>query len=333
MQPSSDQTMKMFFLTEEELFETMIPTAHPFRKLNELIDFETLIAPLRSLYSDLGQNGIDVQKGFKALLLQFWEDKSDREIENALRENIAIRWFCGFSLQEKTPDHSYFGKLRGRIGAKHLADTFKRINTILEGYGLFGNFFTFIDASSIVSKIALWNERDQAIADGEEKLNNANVMKYAADKDARFGAKSKTKYWFGYKTTKSVDMRHGLIRKTALTPGNVLDPDVLKSVCPNQGMVFTDKLYDRKDVDGVLKAKGCHAATIRKNNSKRKNRDLDRWRSGVRMPFESVFSKMEKRARYRGLVKNVFQNFFEAITHNLKKAVTILPRAPVTASV
>jgi IS5 family transposase len=126
-------------------------------------------------------------------------------------------------------------------------------------------------------------------------------------------------------------MRYGLIKKTAVTPANVLDPEVLKSVCPKNSMVFTDKLYDRKDVVRVLKANGCHAATIRKNNNKTKNRDLDRWRSGVRMPFEGVFSKMEKRARYRGLVKNVFQNFCEAITHNLKKAVTILPRSPVLA--
>lgn len=331
MQQSSDKTQRMLLATEEELFSLMIPSDHAFRKLNGIIDFGTLVSPLRSLYSELGATGIDIQKGFKALLIQFWEDYSDRQMESAIRENIAVRWFCGFSIQESTPDHSYFGKLRDRIGAKRLADVFKEINKTLESKGLFGNVFTFIDASSIITKNALWKERDQAIADGKEKLNNTNVSEYAADTQAKWGAKSETNFWFGYKTSKSVDMRHGLIRKTAVTPANVLDPDVLKSICPDQGMVFTDKLYDRKDVDRVLRAKGCHAATIRKNNNKTKNRDLDRWRSRVRMPFEGVFSKMEKRARYRGLVKNVFQNFCEAIVHNLKKAMTILPRSPVLA--
>ncbi len=47
--------------------------------------------------------------------------------------------------------------------------------------------------------------------------------------------------------------------------------------------------------------------------------------------FEAVFSKVKKRARYRGAVKAAYQNFFEAIVHNLKKAVVILPRSSVIA--
>jgi len=331
MQTYANKTKKMLFSTEEEIFDRLVEADNPFRQLQAIINFDALVEPLRACYRDLGRTGIDVAKGYKALLIQFWEDYSDREMEKALRHNLAIRWFCGFSLTEDTPDHSYFGKLRERLGTKRIADTFNTVSRILEGKGLFGNVFTFIDASSIITKTALWKERDRAIKDGAEKLNNANVSDYAADKDARWGAKSKTSYWFGYKRYDAVDMRYGLIRKTAATPANVLDPDVMESVCPRQGMVFTDKLYDRKDVDRVLKAHGCHPATIRKNNSKRKNRDLDRWRSRVRMPFEGVFSKVEKRARYRGTAKVVFQNFFEAIVHNLKKAVTILPRSPVMA--
>ena len=67
---------------------------------------------------------------------------------------------------------------------------FTEVNKTLESRGLFGNVFTFIDASSIISKTALWEERDRAIADGAES-NNKNVKDYAADKDARWGAKSK----------------------------------------------------------------------------------------------------------------------------------------------
>ena len=67
---------------------------------------------MRATYSTLGANGIDVESGLKALLIQFWENYSDREMEKAVRENIAIRWFCGFGLLDETPDHSYFGKLR-----------------------------------------------------------------------------------------------------------------------------------------------------------------------------------------------------------------------------
>ena len=284
-----------------------------------------MIQPLAALYSDLGATGIEIEKGFKALLVQFWEDYSDRDMEKCLRENIAVRWFCGFSLMADTPDHSYFGKLRRRIGPTQLADIFKTINETMKEQGLFGNVFTFIDASSIITKTALWEERDRAIKDGEEKLNNAVVSHYAADKEARWGAKSKTNIWFGYKRHNAVDMRYGLIDKLAVTPANVLDFKTVKNICPQQGLVFMDKLFDCRETYFWLKANRCAAAVIRKNNNPNKNRDLDRWRSSIRMPFEGTFSKQSKRAKYRGLAKVTFQCFFEAIVHNLKKAVKILP--------
>ena len=81
-------------------------------------------------------------------------------------------------------------------------------------------------------------------------------------------------------------------------------------------MVFADKGYDFKEADKWLKAKGCYAAVIRRNNNKKKNKDLDGWRSGIRMPFEGVFSKQRKGAKFRGQAKVVMQCFFEAICHN-----------------
>ena len=331
MQIPSNKTGKMLLLnTEEELFNSIIDDKHPFRRLKEIIDFESLVEPMRACYSTLGAHGIDIEKGIKSLLIQFWENYSDREMEKAIKENMAIRWFCGFGLVEAIPDYSYFSKLRKRIGTKRIADLFKNINATLESRGLFGNIFTFIDASAIVSKTALWEERDEAIKDGEMKLNNQNVKHYASDTEARWGAKSKKNIWFGYKRHEAIDMRHGLVKKVTATPANVPDFKVAESVCPKEGAVFMDKIYDTKKTDSLLKAKGVHLATIRKNNNPLKNQDLDRWYSKIRMPFESSFSKLQKRTRYRSLVKVLFQCFMEAIVHNLKKAERLL-LAPIPA--
>ncbi len=223
MVKEENKTLKLFTSAEEEIIEKMVKEDHAFRKLKQIINFEELISPYRKLYSETGAEGIDIIKGFKALLIQFWEDYSDREMEKVLEENVAVKWFCGFGLLEKTPDHSYFGKLRKRLGTKNVADIFNSVNDQLRVKGLFGDVFKFIDASSIITKTALWEERDRAIAKGEEKLNNANVEKYAADKDARWGAKSKTNIWFGYKRHHNVDMRFGLIDKVAVTPANAPD--------------------------------------------------------------------------------------------------------------
>lgn len=83
---------------EKKLFDTALGTDHAYRKLNRLINFNKLASDLQKLYSNLGQPGIPAVRGLKAILLQFWEDYSDREMEAAVRENLAIRWFCGFSL-------------------------------------------------------------------------------------------------------------------------------------------------------------------------------------------------------------------------------------------
>ena len=49
------------------MMEKLIKDDHAFRKLNKIVDFEKLIIPYRKLYSDIGVEGIDVVKGFKAL--------------------------------------------------------------------------------------------------------------------------------------------------------------------------------------------------------------------------------------------------------------------------
>lgn len=315
---------------EGKLFSSVVGTDHAYRKLNKLIDFHSLVTPLEKLYSPLGQHGIPAVKGVKAMLLQFWEDYSDREMERAVCENLAIRWFCGFSLTDKTPDHTYFCKLRKRVGTKLIADMFNFINDKLKQKGLFGNIFYFIDASAIITKTALWEERDKAIKDGHDKLNNLVVKEYAADKQARWGAKSKKNIWFGYKRHTSVDMRYGLISKTTVTPANVLDFQVVDQICPSQGYIFTDKLYDTKKTEDVFRASGCSPGTIRKNNNSGKNYDLDRWRSRMRMPYEATFSQFPKRTRYRGKTKVLFQNFGQSICFNLKKAIQYLPQSTYT---
>jgi IS5 family transposase len=320
-----NKTIKMITTNEEEILEKLVEKDNPFRKITELVNFYEIASPYYSLYSDIGAKGIDIVKGFKCLLVQFWEDYSDRQMEAALKYNVAVKWFCGFELMEKTPDHSYFGKLRKRLGAKRVADIFNKVNNVLREKGYFGDTFKFIDASAVVTKTALWKERDIAIKEGEETLNNAVVNKYTADKNAKWGAKSKNNIWFGYKRHHSVDMRFGLIDKLAVTAANVLDFHALKNICPENQMIFMDKLYDNKTADLVLQINNCAGATIRKNNNKCKNRDLDRWRSSVRMPFEGCFSKLRKRAKFRGQARVTMQCFFEAMCHNLRKAITVKP--------
>ena len=317
-----DRQVNMF----ETHVEDLVRSNHPYRKLLKILDLKQLCEPLQCLLNkNKGCPGYNIESGFAGLILQWMEDLSDRELERFLQENNSGKYFCGFSLKEKTPDHSYFSVLRKKIGAERLATIFNMIVRKLKENKLVSNVFTFVDASKLISKAALWEERDRAISKGMEKLNNQNVKKVANDKQARYGCKGKDNYWFGYKRNVAVCMKQGFITKVAITPANITDSKALKHICPRGGAVFADKGYADKNAFKILKKNRCENKIIFKNNMINKDYIRDARISKLRMPYESVFSKMSKKARYTGVAKNQFQGFMQAIAYNLKKLIRIAP--------
>ena len=201
---------------------------------------------------------------------------------------------------------------------------FNWMNKKLEEAGIMGTLFTFADASIIIAKETTWTERDKALANGESGLNNQNMSKYLADTDARFGCKG-SEYWCGYKRNTACDMKSGFIKKVAVTPGNITDQAAFALVCPKNSIVFGDKAFCLKPAQDAMKANGCESAAILRNNMKNKNFDLDRWKTKVRAPFESTFSKQNDKTRYRGLAKVQLQAFMQALVFNIRRLVVIAP--------
>ena len=303
--------------------DELVPANHPYRQLDQLLSFAQLSAPYQHLYSGLGPKAKGVEFGLRALVLQFLEDLSDREMERYLQENNAGKWFCELTLTEKSPDHSYFGDFRKRLGTTRLMNLFNQVRNSLKSMNLIREVFTFVDASQLVSKLSTWEDRDKAIKVGLETFNNEAASKIGADKQARFGCKGKKKYWFGYKEHVSVDMQSGLINKVAATSAEVPDADGLSHVCPRHGAVFGDRGYCVRPAQTTLKRRGCHDATIKKNNMKGKDHRRDRWLSAMRAPYERVFAHRNKRVRYRGLAKVQFQVGIRALVFNLKRVMAL----------
>jgi IS5 family transposase len=303
--------------------DKVVDKGHSLRKIKISIPFDSLTYRIKDCVSDVGRNGYGLEVAIKCLFLQFYYDRSDRQLEREMRDSIAMRWFCDFGITDQTPDHTYFSRMRTMIGTKRIWKLFKLINKAAKEEGLIGGVFSFVDSSILKTKETTWEERDKALADGEDELNNKNIDGYSADKDARFGCKGQSNFWYGYKRHLCVDMKQGLITRLAVTPANLPDWDGLRHICPDGGMVFGDKAYGVKTAQNIMRANGCHSGAILRNNMKNKNKDLDRWRTKVRMPFEGVFSKDETRARYRGIAKVQMQGLWEAIIHNVKRLVVI----------
>ena len=315
----SNRHQSQLFLT----LDSLIDSEHPYRKLDALLCFRTLSHPLSNIYATRGPKGRGVEFGLRALVLQFMEDLSDREMERYLSEYLAAKWFCNVGLEEGMPDHSYFGDFRAQIGTRGLMDLFSVVRAGLMSMGLIREVFTFVDASQLVSKLTTWDDRDKAIKVGLEKFNNETASKVAADKQARFGCKGNHKFWYGYKKHVSVDMQSGLINKIAATSAEVTDAQGLSNVCPKSGAVYADKGYCVSPAKITLKRNGCHDATIKKNNMLGKNRDKDRWISGIRSPYERVFAHRSKRVRYKGIAKVQFQVGIKALCFNLKRLMVL----------
>lgn len=306
---------------EMVVMEELIPQDHPYRRLKSLIDFEKIQESVEIIEAETGAIGFGKKRLVMCLILQFMEDLSDREFDRFIAENIAGKWFADFGIREKTPDYTTICKFRKALGCKRISRIFNEVKRQLQLKGYGAEVFTFVDATALTSKLSMWEERDKAIQDGYERFNNEVIKKYSADKDVRIGSKGKNKYWFGYKKHVAVDTQSGIITKVAVTKANVSDSDGARHVLPKSGAVLADKGYVGAIM--AIKARALHPMVILRNNMKEKNKDLDRWISGLRSPYERTFSKQNQRVRYRGIAKNQAAEFLYAVAYNFRRLLVL----------
>ena len=193
---SSDSSKQMEVVTLDQL----VSDNHIYRKFLKLWNLSEIKIELEKIEVDSDHKGYGIFRLFLCLLLQFMEDLSDRELEEAIKSNNSFKWFCGFGLTEKTPNHTVFTGARKRIGTNRLSKIFNILRSQLKSQGYMNEVFTFIDASHLISKASLWKERDKAIKKKYDKLNNEILPKIAKDKQAKFGCKGGNKFWYGFKT-------------------------------------------------------------------------------------------------------------------------------------
>jgi IS5 family transposase len=328
-----ERRAQMFFMNYD--LEKMVPKEHALRKVKERFPAQEIGEKREEWKKCLGREGYGMEVGLKALFLQFWGDCSDREMEERLRYDISYRWFCGFKMEDETPDHTYFCRVRKSLGEKWIGELFDKISEDAALKQIIKRLGSFVDASAIRRKEAEWKKRDEE-REKEEKGATApapanspgEIAKFSADHEARWGCKGKKKYWFGYKRHVSVDTDSGLIEKVWTTRANVNDAEAFKYVCPEGKRVLADRAYDTENVRSILKRRRCQDGVLRLTKRKDFDRERNKALSKQRAPWEHVFSKMSKRTRYMGLAKTHLQVLMEAIVHNLKRLVTLEVQTP-----
>jgi transposase, IS5 family len=154
------------------------------------------------------------------------------------------------------------------------------------------------------------------------------------DPDARFGRKSATKSFYGYKEHLATDADSELITAVTVMPTNVADSEVFEPLVDHDAREVTaDKGYDTNANHRRLKANGQRSNIMVKKNRVNPQvlgrADPDSWRE--RPDIERKFAEQEKsyglrQVCYRGLAKVTIQVLIVCMVVNCTRSACVRKR-------
>ena len=226
-----------------------------------------------------------------------------------------------------------FGVLRAvslpngsRLGPEKFQQIFNEIITQAREAGLVSDRLRIIDATHLQAKVDLFRLPEPPVD------TPAAQAPGSPDPDARFGRKSQTKRFYGYKEHIGIDADSELITAVTVTPGNVADSDEFTAlVDPHARDVTADKGYDTNANHRQLKDNGQRSSIVVKNN--RTNPEIigqaNPKSQRERPNIERKFAEQKKyhglsQARYWGLAKVSIQVLMTCIVVNCKKIAKLV---------
>src|SRR5262250_1796933 len=176
--------------------DDVVPDDHRVREIAAVLDLSWVHAELAPYYSQRGRPSIDPVLMIRMLLIGYvFAIRSERLLCREVKVNLAYRWFCGLSIENKIPDHSAFSRARNERFRE--SDVFRRVfERVVEACiaaGLVGGEGFAVDASLIVADANKqrsipghdWNK------DLDPQMASRAVREYLASlDDAAFGAAS-----------------------------------------------------------------------------------------------------------------------------------------------
>jgi transposase len=93
--------------------DEVVPADHVVRRIDAVLDLGWIHKELAPFYSNTGRPSIDPELMIRMLLVGYvFAIRSERGICAEVRVNLAYRWFCRLSIEDKIPDHSVFSRAR-----------------------------------------------------------------------------------------------------------------------------------------------------------------------------------------------------------------------------
>ena len=133
---------------------TAVPDDHLVRQIAAVLDLSWVHGELAPHYSHTGRPSIDPVLMIRMLIVGYvFAIRSERALCREVQVNLAYRWFCGLSIEDKLPDHSAFSRARNERFCD--SDIFRRVFERIVGAciaaGLVGGEGFAVDASLIAA--------------------------------------------------------------------------------------------------------------------------------------------------------------------------------------
>jgi transposase len=176
--------------------EEAVPDDHLVREIAAVLDLSWVHAQLAPYYPKMGRPSIDPALMIRMLIIGYvFAIRSERALCRDVRVNLAYRWFCGLSIEDKVPDHSAFSRARNERFRESdiFRKVFERGVVACIGAGLVGGEGFAVDASLIVADVN--KQRSIPGSEWSKELDphqaSRAVKEYLATlDDAAFGAAS-----------------------------------------------------------------------------------------------------------------------------------------------
>src|ERR671937_2754079 len=131
-----------------------VPHDHPVRKIAAVLDLSWVHSDLAPFYPKMGRPSIDPELMIRMLIIGYvFAIRSERAICRDVQVNLAYRWFCRLSIDDKIPDHSAFSRARHERfrDSDIFRRVFERVIAACIAAGLVGGEGFAVDASLIAA--------------------------------------------------------------------------------------------------------------------------------------------------------------------------------------
>ena len=130
--------------------EDLVPQDHFYRHVERTLDLAFVRDLVKDCYAPIGRPSVDPIVFFKLQLAMFFEGiRSERRLMDVAADRLSLRWYLGYDLHEKLPDHSSLSKIRDRYGVTIFRRFFDRIVEQCQQAGLVWGKELYFDSTQV----------------------------------------------------------------------------------------------------------------------------------------------------------------------------------------